>query len=155
MMLVHIDQTECAERLRNAWLKAIEDGVHTATSASPTTSTPSSARRSFTQAVIERLGEEPRRLGAVHFSHGTPHPRKTEPKKEKKEIVGVDVFLDWDEPGRNPDALGEKLCALNGEGLELKMITNRGVKVFPTGCPRPSAPTTGAAASSPIAKAAP
>jgi isocitrate dehydrogenase len=135
MMLVHIDQTECAERLRNAWLKAIEDGVHTADIRLADNLNPVVGTQGFTQAVIERLGEEPRRLGAVHFSHGTPHPRKTEPKKEKKEIVGVDVFLDWDEPGRNPDALGEKLCALNGEGLELKMITNRGVKVFPDGLP--------------------
>ena len=28
-MLVHIDQPEAAERVHNAWLRTIEDGVHT------------------------------------------------------------------------------------------------------------------------------
>jgi len=29
LMLVHIDQPEVAERVHNAWLRTIEDGVHT------------------------------------------------------------------------------------------------------------------------------
>ena len=29
MMLVHIDQTDVAERVHNAWLRTIEDGIHT------------------------------------------------------------------------------------------------------------------------------
>ncbi len=29
LMLVHIDQPEAAERVHNAWLRTIEDGIHT------------------------------------------------------------------------------------------------------------------------------
>ena len=29
MMLVHIGQSEIAERVHNAWLRTIEDGIHT------------------------------------------------------------------------------------------------------------------------------
>ena len=48
---------------------------------------------------------------------------------------GVDVFLDWDDAGRDPAVLGTRLEALEDPSLVLKMITNRGVKVFPDGLP--------------------
>ncbi len=54
--------------------------------------------------------------------------------KEKKELVGVDIFLDIFE-NRNPDDLGKKLEAICKDFLKLKMITNRGVKVYPEGQP--------------------
>ena len=135
MMLVHIDQTEAAERIRNAWLRTIEDGVHTADIRLADNLNPVVGTREFAQAVIDRLGETPRRLEAVHYGHGSDHPSTREVRKQEKAIVGVDVFLDWDEPGRDPDALGARLRELDGEGLKLKMITNRGVKVFPEGLP--------------------
>jgi len=47
----------------------------------------------------------------------------------------VDVFIDWDENGRDPNLLGRRMEALNGNGVKLKMITNRGVKVYPEGLP--------------------
>ncbi|PSR06384.1 MAG: NADP-dependent isocitrate dehydrogenase, partial [Bacteroidetes bacterium SW_10_40_5] len=52
-----------------------------------------------------------------------------------KELVGVDVFIDWTGEDRNPDDIGKKLEALCGLHLKLKMITNRGVKVYPGGYP--------------------
>lgn len=59
----------------------------------------------------------------------------TKRPKAKKELVGVDVFLDWDEKGRDPDKLGEIMAGLNNNGLKLSIITNRGVKVYPDGHP--------------------
>jgi isocitrate dehydrogenase len=56
-------------------------------------------------------------------------------KRPAKELRGVDVFLDWDEDDRNPDALGKKLEDAAPDGIMLKMITNRGVKVYPEGQP--------------------
>jgi isocitrate dehydrogenase len=135
MMLVHVDQTESAELVRNAWLKTIEDGVHTADIRLADNLNPVVGTNEFAQAVIDRLGEQPRKLQAVHFGHGSDHVVPAAPPKQKKEIVGVDVFLDWDEDGRDPNVLGAKLRELDGEGLKLKMITNRGVKVFPEGLP--------------------
>jgi len=55
--------------------------------------------------------------------------------KSEKELVGVDVFLDWDEENRDPVKLGKVLEAIDGDGIRLKMITNRGVLVYPDGLP--------------------
>jgi len=49
-----------------------------------------------------------------------------------KTLLGVDVFLHW---RGAPNVLGPQLEALNGDGLELTMISNRGVKVYPDGMP--------------------
>ncbi|MDJ0523130.1 MAG: NADP-dependent isocitrate dehydrogenase [Planctomycetota bacterium] len=135
MMLVHIDQTEVAELVRNAWLKTIEDGVHTADIRLADNINPVVGTDAFAQAVIERLGDKPRRLASATFGHGGEHVAPPSHPVEKKEIVGVDVFLDWDESNRDPDVLGAALQRLDGEGLKLKMITNRGVKVYPGGLP--------------------
>ena len=53
----------------------------------------------------------------------------------KKELVGVDVFIDWDQKDRDPQKIGQGLEKLSTDILQLKMITNRGVKVFPDGYP--------------------
>ena len=49
-------------------------------------------------------------------------------------LQGVDVFIDWSEEGRDPNVLGSGLVAA-GDSWRLKMITNRGVKVWPGGIP--------------------
>ncbi len=50
---------------------------------------------------------------------------------QQKELVGVDVFLDWTRGSAND--LGNALSKVNGEGVKLTMISNRGVKVWPGG----------------------
>ena len=135
MMLVHIDQIEVAERVRNAWLRTIEDGVHTADIRLADNLNPVVGTREFAQAVIDRLGEEPRRLQPVHYQHGGSRVENRPAPRQQKSLVGVDVFLDWDDCGRDPDVLGQQLQRLQTEALPLKMISNRGVKVFPEGLP--------------------
>ena len=56
-------------------------------------------------------------------------------KPQKKELQGVDIFLDWTEDDRDPNALGEQLSKAGTEKLPLTMITNRGLKVWPKGAP--------------------
>ena len=46
-------------------------------------------------------------------------------------MVGVDLFVHWG--GSNPDDPAEKIKALESKGIELTMITNRGIKVWPEG----------------------
>src|SRR5438105_9714942 len=62
MMLVHIGQTEAAARVHNAWLRTIEDGIHTYDVFTEGTSTAKVGTREFAQAVVERLGEKPGKL---------------------------------------------------------------------------------------------
>lgn len=138
MMLVHIGQPEIAERIHNAWLKTIEDGIHTGDIHKRDVSQEMVKTDRFTDAVIERLGQKPDRLRPVTYAKGEPvaltTPVKTTPAK--KELFGVDVFLDWDQDERDPNKLGQILeTQVNGAGMKLKMITNRGQKVYPDGMP--------------------
>ena len=135
MMLVHINQQRVAENIKNAWLKTIEDGIHT-TDIYNKDSLRKVWTQEFAKEVILRLGQEPVRLRPVHYHEGAMAKIKiTKRPKAKKELVGVDVFLDWDAEGRDPNKLGAILNKLNGQGVKLSIITNRGVKVYPDGHP--------------------
>ena len=134
MMLVHVGRAQVAERIRNAWLSTIEDGIRTADIQVMGADEPIVGTKEFADAVVERLGREPRNTTAAHY-RDDPNVTPKPVAKEEKQLVGVDVFLDWDEEGRDPEALGRRVTALNGDGLGLKMITNRGVKVYPDGLP--------------------
>lgn len=132
-MLVHIGQSDVAEKVQNAWLKTLEDGIHTYDIFKPDTSKQKVSTSDFAQAVIERLGQQPTTLQPVKFSNTPIQVKlKTYPKAERK-LVGVDVFLYWNESNRNPDVLGNVLKHIKAGNMQLTMITNRGVKVWPAG----------------------
>ena len=136
MMLVHIGQPEVAEKISNAWMKTLEDGIHTGDIYQEGLSAKKVGTQEFAQAVIERLGQLPTSMAPAEFEKGEIKPMDTKlrPKaKAKKELTGVDVFIDWDQDGRDPNVIGEKLRQANANGLQLHLITNRGVKVFPEG----------------------
>lgn len=134
MLLQHIGQSEIGEKIANALLKTLEDGIHTADIFNQEFSKTKASTSDFTKAVIERLGEKPTRLTPVSFEAGAIEIKEqllTLQKETKKTLVGVDIFLDW--KGKNPNELGEKLKPASQDILQLKMITNRGVKVYPNG----------------------
>ncbi len=136
LMLDHVGQPATAGRLHNAWLRTIEDGIHTADVKPLEPRHKPVDSRAFTRAVIERLGEEPQHLPkAVHAAASRTVRSHAVSARPVKELLGVDVFLDWDQEKRNPDTLGSRLEKTTPEGLILKMITNRGVKVYPEGQP--------------------
>jgi isocitrate dehydrogenase len=136
MMLVHIGLTEHAERVHNAWLRTVEDGVHTYDVYDESVSKQKVGTKEFADAVIERLGQAPQILKAAKYQAaegGNPEGAGATASKNppKKELVGVDVFLDWT-AGSAKD-LGEGLSKVNDEGLKLTMVSNRGVAVWPRG----------------------
>ncbi|HEX8524368.1 MAG TPA: NADP-dependent isocitrate dehydrogenase [Tepidisphaeraceae bacterium] len=140
MMLNHIGQGNVAERVHNAWLKTIEDGVHTYDIYAPNVSMDKVGTKAFAEAVVRRLGERPVHLKAVRYSadRKSAQPAQREAplqlsRKAEKKLVGVDVFVDWS--GGSADILGEKVEKLGQAGLSLQMITNRGIKVYPQGLP--------------------
>ena len=141
MMLVHINQTEAAEKVHNAWLKTIEDGIHTFDIFKEGVSRRQVGTKEFAEAVIARLGQKPNTFKQADYApNAATAPTNAAPVKPVKEIriprketVGADVFLHW--TGGSPDDLGAIVKQVNGDGLELQMITNRGVKVFPNGMP--------------------
>ena len=133
MMLAHIGQTQIADKVKNAWLSTIEAGVHTADIYKEGWSTKKASTTEFADAIISRLGSTPRILKVSQLeSEGRTikfHDYKRISKK--KTLVGADIFIDWE--GSDPQIIGNSLSKLCNEGLKLKMITNRGVKVYPEG----------------------
>ncbi len=133
-MLVHIGQGDVAARVHNAWLKTIEDGVHTYDIYDPAVSTEKVGTTAFADAVIARLGEMPSTLKAATYA-SSAEPIRVAPKPRPlpvKEFVGLDVFVEWREPVGD---LAARLEAHTGPGLRLVMISNRGQKVWPGGQP--------------------
>ena len=133
LMLNHIGQNEVATKVHNAWLKTLEDGIHTYDIFKDGISKEKVGTKEFTKAVIARLGEKPSVLKAVDY-------KKTEKKadkkkdgkkanKQRKDLVGIDIYLDWS--SGTAEDLGEILKKVTSDGLTLGFISNRGVKVWP------------------------
>ncbi|MEY3107440.1 MAG: hypothetical protein RIT35_1618, partial [Pseudomonadota bacterium] len=59
MMLVHIGQPEVAEKIHNAWLCALEDGMHTGDIWHEARSVKKCSTKEFAEEVIKRLGNAP------------------------------------------------------------------------------------------------
>lgn len=132
MMMVHIGQTEVAEKVHNAWLKTIEDGVHTGDIYREASGKQKVNTEEFAGAVIERLGQMPEQLQPVKYEKTEPiRTTSTVRPPRKKELVGVDLFIQWDQANRDPNVLGAALQKLDGDGLQMIMVTNRGQKVYP------------------------
>jgi isocitrate dehydrogenase len=133
MMLAHIGQTDIADTVKNAWLATIEDGLHTADIFKEGWSKTRVNTEEFAAAVIDRLGREPNKLSPSQLKNGsgTIEIKEYQRQIETKKLVGVDVFMDWQ--GSDPNIIGDKLAKLGDNNMKLKMITNRGVKVYPNG----------------------
>src|ERR1043166_1185346 len=136
MMLVHIGQTATAERVHNAWLRTIEDGVHTYDIFDENNSKQKVGTKEFADAVVARLGKKPNTLKSASYRQEDSEEVYSETvvkerSDTRKELVGVDVFLDWLKG--SPDNLGEALSKIVPSGLQLVMVSNRGVKVWPGG----------------------
>jgi isocitrate dehydrogenase len=135
MMLNHIGQTSVAEKVQNAWLKTIEDGIHTYDIFKEGLSKKKVGTKEFAEAVIENLGQKPQTLKAVKYSSDSAFnlPKYIRRQPKKKELVGVDLFVNW--TGSNPDELATTMQKLGTAEVKLIMITNRGIKVWPEGFP--------------------
>jgi isocitrate dehydrogenase len=135
-MLVYIGQADVAEKVHNAWMRTIEDGVHTYDLFREGTSHEKVGTKGFAQAVISRLGQEPQKLKPVRYNlSGSPKIQGwfNERPRAMKEHVGVDLFLHWTDTNRDANKLGEMVKDITSGAWKLQMITNRGVKVYPDG----------------------
>jgi isocitrate dehydrogenase len=135
LMLVHLGKTKVAEQIQNAWLSTIEAGIHTADIYTEGLSRQKVGTADFAEAVIARLGQQPQQFKPARYAGDQPLQLKPyrRPPPKIKTLVGVDLFVHWG--GSDPEALAMLLHALDGEVLKLKMITNRGIKVYPGGFP--------------------
>lgn len=137
MMLVQMGRADKAELIQNAWLKTLEDGIHTGDIYRANRSVEKVGTKEFADAVIDRLGQKPVKLAAVKYNEDVAISVSIEEKPaKKKELVGVDVFIDWRGESRDADEIGDRLLNVaSTENLKLKLISNRGVLVYPGGIP--------------------
>lgn len=135
-MLVHIGQADVAQVVHNAWLKTLEDGIHTNDVYKEDTSKQKVGTKEFAQAVIANIGKQPEHLKKVDYSNaagGKFTITVTPTVPAAKTLIGVDIFLHHH--NRDAEALGNSLKNIKAGNMELVMITNRGVKVYPDGMP--------------------
>lgn len=135
MMLVHVGQATVAERIHNAWLRTLEDGIHTADIFDPEKSVEKVGTQEFAAAVIARLGQLPQSLPVAKYgSSGSlaPAPYVRKNIAAEKELVGVDVFVDHK---GDAESLAGQMKAVEAGMFDMQLITNRGVKVWPQGLP--------------------
>jgi isocitrate dehydrogenase len=137
LMLVHIGQIDVAARVQNAWLKTIEDGIHTYDIYKEGTSREKVGTKEFAQAVIARMGQTPVTLPVAKYVAAESTKDVAAATKaaspQVKTLVGVDVYLDWTR-GR-PDDLGAAMAKLGGDTMRLQAVFNRGTVVWPNGLP--------------------
>ncbi len=134
-MLVHIGQADVAEKVQNAWLKTIEDGVHTYDIFKEGVSKQKVGTKEFAQAVVARIGQKPSKLKPVDYSKAPTRPLTTRPpyvrETSKRELVGADVFVCWTEGSM--EELAKKLGPCASDGMKLESLSNRGMQVWPGG----------------------
>lgn len=130
-MLVHVGLPHDAERIKNAWLVTLEDGIHTIDMYREGFSERRVGTRAFADAIIERLGRTPETLESLTYRPGGIQIHTRDHARQTQTLVGVDVFLYWDEGERAPEVLGKCLAEIDASPLEFQVMTNRGVQVYP------------------------
>lgn len=120
----HIGQSEIAEKVQNAWLKTLEDGIRTYDIFKEGTSKQKVGTKEFANSVIDNLNQKPAILKPVSYANNVALnlPKYTLKPAAKKELVGVDIFVRWN--GSNPNELAEKVMSIESIGIKLTMITN-------------------------------
>jgi len=134
LMLVHIGQHDIAERVHNAWLSTMEEGIHTYDVYTEGVSRQKVGTKEFAEAVAANVGKEPQTLKAARYKAAPARQERahaaTRQAAEAK-LDGIDVYVSW--PSLVPNDLAAAIQKANGDGLQLIMIDNRGVKVWPGG----------------------
>ena len=132
LMLVYLGQTEVAENIHNAWLKTIEDGLHTYDIFKENTSKEKVGTKEFGDAIIARLGQKPAQLPSASYKTATPHTHEQKTIEVDRQLVGTDVFFYSTE---NAETFTQELIERNYGNFELRLITNRGARIYPNGQP--------------------
>ena len=132
LMLIHIGQREEAEKIQNAWLKTLEEGIHTYDIYQNKLSKKKVGTQEFAEAVIKRLNKKPQKLNIASYQQEDRQSLKfsfSTDKKEQKTLVGVDIFIDASHV--STEEVARNMQQINSS-LKLKSISSRGVNVWPT-----------------------
>jgi isocitrate dehydrogenase len=135
MMLVHIGQPEVAEKIHNAWLCALEDGMHTGDIWHEARSVKKCSTKEFAEEVIKRLGNAPLKMASVTYQAISAQTQVTRSfaidVSETKQLVGVDVYVDY--VSHDLDQLIATVESSNTADLQIQLIASKGLKIWPAG----------------------
>lgn len=131
MMLEYIKHYETAELIRNAWLKTLEDGMHTQDIFEEGESAQLVSTSGFADAVIANLGESPKN------SKETVRPEKSDdskvkikPFEHKEKLMGVDIYVN--ESGKEVVKFANEIKEIIKDfGVELQTISEKGLSIWP------------------------
>jgi isocitrate dehydrogenase len=131
MLLEYVGLPETAYLIHNAWLKTLEDGIHTYDIFNKKHSQQQAGTKEFAEAVIARLGKKPEKLHEALLAKNVDLTKLQFQKqpKETKTLVGVDIFI---EAEKNPLHHIQKMLS-QAPSFKLSMIANRGLVVYPEG----------------------
>ena len=144
MMLVHVGRLNAAETIHNAWLRTLEEGIHTYDIFDEKKSRLKVGTKEFGKAIVERLGKLPEVLPPVHYGStksglpsGSTKSKKPSPDTHSKRLYGSDLFID---SNYNLQDLHKALTGATKDHpiLELSQISNRGATMWPSDFPPPS-----------------
>ncbi len=131
MMLKHLGEFEAAETVEHAVLSTLQQGQLTGDVVGYDKGVSTSE---YTKEIIGNLGNRVdgytvRRVNPIVIPPAPKDPVTVRPTT--REIVGTDIFV---ETGQFPEQLGPALEKFaEGTPLRLKMVSNRGTKVYPDG----------------------
>lgn len=133
MMLTHLGQNKIAEKIHNALLVTIENGSHTVDIYDENISKRKLGTQEFADAVISNLGKEPQIMTPVKYEieNAIKLTKYVKKPQKVKELLGVDVFVHWN--GTDTQEIAGILQSINDNNIELTMVTNRGIMVWPKG----------------------
>ena len=134
MMLTHLGQGDVASNIQNAWLKTIEDGMHTVDIYKDGKSKKKLGTAEFALEVINRLGQVPSHFEKANYPIVEEQKTTIKPividTTSPKELVGIDVFIDfYSENGAAP--IAEIVEKIDTGALGLKTISSMGLKLWP------------------------
>lgn len=134
MMLVHIGKEKEASNIHNAWLTTIEEGIHTFDIYKEGKSEKKVGTEQFGKAVIERLGKKPSSFPEVIYTKREEEKPITftssDTEAKKRTLVGIDVYL---YAKSKLESFYREISHINVGSLNVHLITNRGVKIWPDG----------------------
>lgn len=130
LMLEYIGQYDIAAKVKNAWLRTIEDGIHTGDIYRDGVSKKKVGTKEFADAVIKNLGNEPAKLKKYNYKGAGSSGNKNAIAADKsvKKLIGSDILLDA--TGRELDALAGILKDVHKD-FKLHLISQRGLKIWP------------------------
>lgn len=128
MMLRYIDEFEAASLIENALLYTLEEGKYL--TGDVVGYDKGAKTTEYTNAIISNLGKKPKFAKVREYKQiKIPSiPTKTI-KPTSRRVVGIDLFVESD---MEPEKLGKLVEQIVADSpFKLKMISNRGTKVYP------------------------